>query len=127
MREHALRNEATKVEIEMYTRNLTEGEIALAKDRFAALSMRKSQMEEEKKERVKEMNDEIKRVGKEAKDQLLRAIQRWETVTGKVYYIPNFEDGVMEMYDAEGELIHSRKLHPEERQLTIDGSLKAVK
>lgn len=42
---------------------------------------------------------------------------RKEKVEGTLFYLANHEESMMEEYNAEGELISSRRLRPEEKQL----------
>lgn len=47
-------------------------------------------------------------------------------VREECYLVPNYEDNMMEFYNANGEMIDSRRLRPEERQTTIKQLNQAI-
>ena len=55
-------------------------------------------------------------------------MQQGEWLDGKQYLLDDQETGMMHSYDASGQIISSRRLRPEERQLSINAGLitKAV-
>lgn len=69
---------------------------------------------------IKEFKDVNQKPLEKANDILLNEIEsRGRTITEKCYLIANRESEMMEYFNNEGEMIHSRKLLPEERQLNI--------
>ena len=47
-------------------------------------------------------------------------------VREECFLVPNYEAGMMEFYNANGELVDSRRLRPEERQTTIKQLNQAI-
>jgi predicted nucleic acid-binding Zn-ribbon protein len=98
---------------------LTEEELSENRERFSSLldeqddedfrfSETKQQYNSEKKTRM----EEVKRLRK-----LVR--YRFQERRVVVHYVPNYDAGMMELYDNEGNLFETRRLRPEERQERI--------
>lgn len=114
-----LEQNADSVEQTTYLKPLTEDEILGKKDILTDNSIRLFDIEEDKKEAMKVYKDKIDPLKKE-NNLLLSEIRTGQAkVAGILYHMANHDEGYMETYDENGELIQSRKLRPDEKQKTI--------
>jgi len=114
-----LKDNAERTEEFQYPRELTPDEILELKDELSSESITLSKLEEKKKESMAEFKAEIKPVKAEEQRilQLLRT--RSEEVEEKVYLLADQEEGMMCYYNSKGELVHSRLLRQNEKQLRM--------
>jgi len=114
-----LKDNAERTEEFQYPRELTPDEILELKDELSSESITLSKLEEKKKESMAEFKAEIKPVKAEVQRilQLLRT--RSEEVEEKVYLLADQEEGMMCYYNSKGELVHSRLLRQNEKQLRM--------
>lgn len=64
---------------------------------------------------------------KQTNKRLLTEIKTKQTdVDGTLFHMANHDDGMMEIYDQDGDLVSSRRLRPEEKQGTIFSLPKVV-
>lgn len=114
-----LQDNAAKVEETTYQKNLSQDELAARREDLADNCIKLNQFEDELKEvkdGFKVKMDPLKVVNKT----LLTEIKtKQSTIDGILYHVSNFEDSMMETYDAEGMLISTRRLRPEEKQANI--------
>lgn len=112
-------DEATKVEEGRYFQPLTEVEMDYYRRQLADHSIIKSQIEHERKL----VMDEYKQKLKPHEDAVSEAIEAVKTKqvekTGRLYIISDFDDKVIHKVDINGNVIQSRPMLPEERQLTM--------
>ena len=92
---------------ERYMRRLTETEINNYRKEVADLSIDASVLEEE-----------FQDVKDEHKAKLLVRNKQIED-TREVYHVPNYSTGKMEVVDLAGEVIETRRMSPEEMQVSI--------
>jgi lipopolysaccharide export LptBFGC system permease protein LptF len=114
---------AEKSESLTFNKPLTEEEVEKEIKDFSQLAIEIQQ----KEDKLDEIKDEFKTILKPLKtsfSEKLKTIRsKSKTVTETVYLIPDFETGLMETYSQDGVMIQSRRLTPEERQLSIHKSL----
>ena len=111
-----LEQNADGVEETTYQKPLTEEAMVEKKDVLTKNSIDLYDLDEQKKDAVKVFKEKIDPLRK-INNKLLSEIRTGqETVTGKIFHLANFDDGMMETYDAEGFLIGSRRLKPNEKQ-----------
>ena len=111
-----LQQNADSIEETTYQKQLTEDEKLERKDVLLKNSIQLFDLEEEKKEAVKVFKDRIDPLKKE-NNQLLTELRTGQAkVDGTLYHMANHEDGMMEIYDSNGEIVESRRLRPNERQ-----------
>ena len=82
-------------------------------------------MQDEKKEVMQEFKLQMDPLAKQNKKLLTEVKTRQAEVTGALYLMANHDEGMMETYDALGELISARRLRPEEKQQNIFSLKKA--
>jgi hypothetical protein len=125
-RRELLHAQADKIEEGSYYKPLTEEELTARKDSLSTIVLDHSDMVEEKAELVKGLNERIKEKVTEKKKVLQAIRTRQEERNGIQYHLQNYETGMVEVYDEDGELIYSRRLRPDEKQTTIHQHLRAV-
>lgn len=118
-REEILSDSCLRSEMLDYFRAFTAEELELKKDEFARKSISLAALEDEKK---KEM-DSFKSKIKELKNELFMVLGHISTkqrqVRERVYLLDDQDAEKMEYYNALGELVYSRPLNQNERQLRI--------
>ena len=121
-----MQENATKIEDSVYQRYLSHDELAARREDLADNCIKLNQKEDEfkiVKDSFKLETDPLKLSNKT----LLTEIKtKQATVEGLLYHMANHEDGMMETYDADGMMIGSRRLRPEEKQGTIFSIAKTV-
>ncbi len=121
-----LQENAQKIEVTTYQKNLTDDELAVKREDLAENHIKLDQFEDEFSEVKQNFKLKVKPL-KNANKVILAEIKTKQTsVDGTLFHMANHEDGMMEIYDQEGILISSRRLRPEERQGSIFSINKAV-
>lgn len=100
-----------------YYKPLTEDELAARREMLTDNCIKLGDLEEEKKLLTEKIKVKIDPLKEENKTLLLECRTRQAQVDGILYHMANHEEGYMETYDENGELLNSRKLRPEEKQL----------
>lgn len=114
-----LQENAQKIEVTTYQKNLTDDELAVKREDLAENHIKLDQFEDEFSEVKQNFKLKVKPL-KNANKVILEEIKTKQTsVDGTLFHMANHEDGMMEIYDQEGILISSRRLRPEERQGAI--------
>lgn len=109
----------------VYTKNLSREELDEYRENLTDSMVKIDQLESEFKMVKEEHAARIKPL-KADNSFLLGIIKRRAIdITEQCYLIPDYDGGMMEYYNANGELVHSRRLKPEERQTSIK-SLKSA-
>ena len=121
-----LQENAQKIEVTTYQKNLTDDELAVKREDLAENHIKLDQFEDEFSEVKQNFKLKVKPL-KNANKVILAEIKTKQTsVDGTLFHMANHEDGMMEIYDQEGILISSRRLRPEERQGAIFSLKTAV-
>lgn len=118
-RKSVLESEAIAIEEGKYNKPLTPDEILYYKDELAEHTINQAiildeyaQVKEEYKERLKPIKDKISTA--------LQAIKfKQIECDGRLYKLSDFDDQMIHKVDELGNVIHSRKMLPEERQFRI--------
>lgn len=114
-----LRNNADRVEQTDYEKELTEDELIAKREQFVDNSIAISKLEDELSEKKKEFKNKIEPLKLDN-----RALQ-YEVKTGKkevkgfLYHMADHVNGMMETWDETGELVSSRRLRPDEKQVRM--------
>lgn len=116
---------STKALTQTYLKPMSESELRQAQEDFAQLAIEKAKVDddfslvkEEFKNRLKPLNSKITH-----KLQCIRI--KAEEVNGQVYQIPDYDNFYMHTVAEDGTYITGRMMFPEERQMTINPTLKA--
>lgn len=128
-RKNYLENNADEVEQRSYFKRLTEEELASKKHEFTTNSLSVHDLEEQKKEAVKDFKDQMAPHKEEVKE-LSKCIRTgFESVEGSLYKFIDHETRMVSYYDESGEIIptENRPATIEElQQLTISHSIRAA-
>jgi len=125
-RAEMLESNAESVEEMTYSKSLMPEEIEKVRIDFAQKAIEINSKEEEFKEVSEEFHRELKPIKKEFKESLQVIKTRQKEVTEKVYILKDFKEGMLGIYNCQGDLISSRRLTSEEMQLSINTNLRVV-
>lgn len=107
---------AKKTNFEVVKRPYSEDEKLQLKDSVVDESTTIMDQTKEFKEIKKEFDTAIKKSKESVSDALTRIKKGFSENEEKVYYIDDQEAGIMNVVDANGEILYTRKLFPDERQ-----------
>lgn len=114
-----LRENCDSQEMTTYLRDLTQEELDNKRETLVDNLIKASNLEDE----LDEIKDGFKTKMKPLKDAnkiLQQEVKtRKEQVSGNLYHMANHEDGMMETYDENGDLVSTRRLRPEEKQARL--------
>lgn len=116
---NALKNNADKIEQTTYEKELTQEELDAKREEFVDNSITVSKLEDELAEKKKEFKNKI-----EPLKLINRSLQhevktKKKEVKGHLFHMANHRDSMMETYDESGELVSSRRLRPDEKQVRM--------
>lgn len=114
-----LKDSAEKIESFTYPRYLEPEEIVKIREDYTQNAIKKSKLDEAKKEYMDQFKSDLKPIGNEMKDQMQMIRSKVEEVTEQVYHIADQEEGMMGYYNAQGVLVYQRPLLQNEKQLRI--------
>lgn len=120
-----LQQNADSIEETTYYKPLTADELDLRREQLTDNAIKLSEYEDEKKEVMQDFKAQMDPLAKQNKKLLTEVKTRQAEVTGALYLMANHDEGMMETYDAAGELISARRLRPEEKQQNIFSLKKA--
>jgi hypothetical protein len=112
-----LQQNADKMEDTKYYKPLTEDELTARREMLTDNCIKLGDLEEEKKLLTEKIKVKIDPLKEENKMLLLECRTKQVQVSGILYHMADHENGYMETYDHNGELLYSRKLRPDEKQL----------
>jgi hypothetical protein len=118
-RKELLSANAMSMEETTYTRPLSPDEILFYKDQLAEFSVRQSEMLEEKKNEAKAWADKLKPVQTKISEALKATKYKAIDCKGILYHLDDQDEQMIHTLDADGNLINSRRMLPNERQLTL--------
>jgi hypothetical protein len=118
-RMRVLRDTADKMEETSYERELSADELDAKREQFVDNSIQVSNLEDELNEQKAKYKNEIDPIKLKNKTLQQEVKTKKTKVKGTLYHLANHEDGMMETYDHNGELISSRRLRPDERQARL--------
>jgi hypothetical protein len=110
---------------EVYMQPLTDDEVAEHKSALAQACIKIKAITDEKKEIMAEFKDRLSPLEKEKGASLDAIKNRAVEVTGRIYSISDFDNQLIHQVDPNGNVLGSRRMKPEERQLSLNSSLKA--
>ncbi len=114
-----LRSNSDKVKKLEYQKRITSDQLNELKDSLVELNVHLSKLEGEKKEYLASMKSEMKPMKEEISSIIDKLNSQTETVEEECYKFIDQEEGEVNWYNDHGELILSRKIYPNERQLKI--------
>ena len=115
----ALRNHCDKSEQTTYYRDLSGDEIDAKCAKLVDNLIQVSGFEEELDTIKEEFKDKIKPLTTANKKLQVEVKTRKEQVEGTLFHIANYDDGMMETYDEDGQLLQTRRLRPDEKQAKL--------
>ena len=118
-RELHLKAMACKVENGTYFKPFTAEELEGNKDAYTDFQVELGDAEDQFKEETKAMRTHLKSLKERNRRVLLGIRHKGETVTGITYLVDDQQAGVMHTLDAQGALISTRKLRPDEQQSNL--------
>lgn len=110
-----------------YTRTLTPNDIAIERERLSENSIKKHELDLEKKEAMKVFKEKIDPLTESIAENLKRIKTGKEELKGDLFAFKDHEEGMVYFYDELGELVYSRRLRDNETQKTIMTSLRQAK
>jgi hypothetical protein len=128
-RAEMLEANAEKVEEMTYPKPLTSEEMEAERMNFSQMAIEISAKQDKMKEITDQHKAELKPMVEAYKETLTMIKTKQRMVKEQVYHLADHADGLMCTYNGRGELIISRRLTPEENQLSIHSSrtLKVAK
>lgn len=115
----ALESDASFIEEGAYYKPLTEEEITERQVLVSKTCIELFDLEEEKKLEMKKFKIQIDPL-KEKNNAMLTEIRSGQKKThGKQFHMMNSDNNMMEIFDEAGDLIHSRRLTPKEKQTNL--------
>ena len=124
-RKSVLDSEAIAIEDGKYEKPLTPDELLFYKDELAIHSIAQAVILDE----FADIKDEFKEKLKPIKEKISESLQaiKYKSVQkeGRLYKLADFDDQMIHKVDELGNVIHSRKMLPEERQFRIQ-ALKTI-
>lgn len=114
-----LKDNADKIEIKGYMKPFDENQIGQYKDCLAETSIQLNDLAEEKKEFLAEIKEKVKPLESDRKKILKDIKQRSAFVEEQCYMFIDHDRGEVGYYNANGDLVDSRGIRPEERQKTV--------
>lgn len=121
-RAEMLEANAEKVEPMTYAKPLTPEELEKERMNFSQHAIEIAQKQEKLKEITDQYKAEIKPLAEQYRTTLQMIKSKQRLVTEQVYHLADHEEGLMGTYNSMGELISSRRLTPEENQISIHSS-----
>lgn len=114
-----LRNNADKIDNTDYEKELSEDELIAKREEFVDNSIEVSKLEDELNEKKKEFKNKIEpiKLTNRSLQREIKTKKRW--VKGQLFHMANHTDSMMETYDETGELVSSRRLRPDEKQVRM--------
>jgi hypothetical protein len=115
-RKAVLDSEAFKTEEGKYEKPLTPEELAFFKDQVSELCINEDQINDELKDVKKTFKARLEPIVQEKRNYLRNIRFKSQEREGRLYLIQDFETEMIHKVDQDGNIIHSRKMLPEERQ-----------
>lgn len=127
-RAQILRDSADFTEEEAsYTRTLTENELTIEREQLAEASIKRSEIEDEKKEAVKGFKAMLDPLNDQISEHLQKIKTGKEEIKGSLHAFKDHEEGTVYFYDDNGEMVYSRRLRANEVQKTVMSVLRDAK
>jgi len=117
--EEFLANNADRMEEFRYTRQFLPEELDHMKEDLSSVTIQIDDLQESKKEVMKEFSDALKPLNESLKKILVNLRTRSEQVTENCYVFHDYDDRQVGYYNAKGDLVNSRPMRPQEMQGNI--------
>ena len=116
-----MKQNAMAVAMEVFTvrRQYTEEELSGFREQFVKEQLTFVRRDEEVKEQTKELREEVKALKEVADSVLLELNRGYEDKPVNCQLVPNYSEGIMQYIDPNGEVVHERRLFPQERQMSL--------
>lgn len=122
-----LRNNADKIDNTTYEKELTDEELDAKREEFVDNSIAVSKLEDELAEKKKEFKNKIEPLKLVNRGLQHEVKTKKKEVRGQLFHMADHVNGMMETWDESGELVSSRRLRPDEKQVRMQVVLpKAV-
>ena len=121
-----MQEQAAKVEQTTYQKVLTPDELAARREDLADDCIKLNTLEDELKEIKDSYTSKMKPLKEANKIRLAEIKTKQSSTDGTLYYIADPESSMMETFDAEGMLVSSRRLRPEEKQGNVFAMKQAM-
>lgn len=118
-RKSLLESEAIAIEEGKYEKPLTADELAYFKDELAQNSINQAVILDELKEIKDSYKERLKPIVEKISEAITAVKYKSVTKEGRLYKLADFDDQMIHKVDELGNVIHSRKMLPEERQFRI--------
>jgi hypothetical protein len=115
-RMHILEAEAASIEEGPYTRTLTDDELLSFKESLAEKSIEQAMVLDEFKAVKDTYKERLKPISKDISVSLQALKFKAIECVGKLYKLADHEEQMIYIVDPKGDVIHSRRMKPEERQ-----------
>ncbi len=125
-RKQLLQQNADSIEQTEYLKPLTNEDLDIKRETLTDNAIKLSEFEDEKKDIMADFKLKMEPLSKENKMLLTEIKTRQARVSGTIYHMANHEEGMMETYDDNGEMISSRRLRPDEKRQNIFSLTKAA-
>jgi hypothetical protein len=122
-RKEFLNNNAHSITEGQYFRKFDDEDLQQTREDYTSKSIELHRLVEEFKAIREEFKRKIKAMSEEHSTIMSTLMQSGEWLNGKQYGFDDQIRGVMEFYDESGQFISSRRLLPNERQLTINSAI----
>jgi hypothetical protein len=118
-RKSVLESEAIAIEEGKYEKPLTPDELLYYKDELAQNSINQAVILDEFQEIKEEYKEKLKPIKLKISEAISAVKYKSIPKEGRLYKLADFEDQMIHKVDEMGNVIHSRKMLPEERQFRI--------
>ena len=106
-------------EVTTYYKQLTQEEMDVRREKLAENSIEHFELSEQLKEVKADFKEKMEPLIRDNHN-LMKEIKTGQAeVEGEIFFVPDHDASMMETYNADGELISSRRLRPEEKQQRI--------
>lgn len=118
-RKRVLDDNSDKIQDGEYFKALTDEELRALRETFTEKAIELSKHKEELKKVQADFKAKIMPVENIMAGLLSSIRSRGNTIQWTLYYMANHDEGMMEVYNVDGELVESRRLRPDEKTQTI--------
>jgi len=119
-RTQTLKDNAIRSEIYEYSKEYTEDELLTLKEKYIQADIKIQKEEEILKAAKDACNVVVNPIKVEKRDILSGLKHKSRMVTEEVYLLADHKEGMIEYITEEGEVVFSRKMLPDEKQLRIE-------
>ncbi len=111
-----MQQNAAKIEQTTYMKSLTQDDMDIKRETLTDNAIALNDLAEEKRVISEGFKSKMKPLAEENKILLRHLKTRQEEVDGVLFHMADYDNGIMETYNDQGEFISSRRLKPDEKQ-----------